>query len=224
MWGPYGTKKCGCLFKLKGEQMTTSENWQSFVHNGMHNHKIAIYNHGHAWTARLMEEQLQQTEQFRKIHVPPLNILRFLREQDVGCAVRVWTSQMLHFRVETTNRTESEHSVLKLWLSMCHSDLDTVFLNIDSLFQGRIAEIKCTLEFLNLKRSMTLKRKMLTFFWRKLEICYDIPEEHDRDMDSEMRDLTLLIPEISTGPISKVWEVRRLIKDVISPVLREDPC
>ncbi|KAI5667990.1 hypothetical protein M9H77_17843 [Catharanthus roseus] len=37
--------------------------------------------------ARLTEEQLQQTEQFRKRHVPPRNILRFFRKQDVGCAV-----------------------------------------------------------------------------------------------------------------------------------------
>ncbi|KAI5682853.1 hypothetical protein M9H77_04081 [Catharanthus roseus] len=29
-----------------------------------------------------------QTEQFRKSHVPPHNILRFFREQNVGCAVR----------------------------------------------------------------------------------------------------------------------------------------
>ncbi|KAI5668184.1 hypothetical protein M9H77_18037 [Catharanthus roseus] len=52
-------KKCGCPFKLKGEQMA----------------------------ARLTEEQLQQTKQFRKSHVPPRNILQFFRDQDVGCAV-----------------------------------------------------------------------------------------------------------------------------------------
>ncbi|KAI5673964.1 hypothetical protein M9H77_14328 [Catharanthus roseus] len=46
--GPYGTKKCGCPFKLKGEQMATSGNWQLFVHNGRHNHKISVYHHGHA--------------------------------------------------------------------------------------------------------------------------------------------------------------------------------
>ncbi|KAI5674050.1 hypothetical protein M9H77_14414 [Catharanthus roseus] len=55
---------------------------------------------------------------------------------------RVWTSQMLHFGVETTNHAKSEHSVLKVWLSTCHDDLDTVFLIIDSLIQGQIAEIK----------------------------------------------------------------------------------
>ncbi|KAI5658714.1 hypothetical protein M9H77_27507 [Catharanthus roseus] len=52
-----------------------------------HNHKIAVYSHGHAQAARLTEEQLQQIEQFRKSHVPLRNILRFFREQDVGCAV-----------------------------------------------------------------------------------------------------------------------------------------
>ncbi|KAI5649388.1 hypothetical protein M9H77_35393 [Catharanthus roseus] len=63
--------------------MATSENWQLFVRNGRHNHKITIYSHGHAQSARLTEEeQLQQTEQFRKSHVPPRNILRFFREQD----------------------------------------------------------------------------------------------------------------------------------------------
>ncbi|KAI5672572.1 hypothetical protein M9H77_12936 [Catharanthus roseus] len=80
--GLYGTKKCGCPFKLKEEQMETSENSQLFVHNGRHNHKIAIYSHGHAQSARLTEEQLQQTEQLRKNHVPPRNILQFFREQD----------------------------------------------------------------------------------------------------------------------------------------------
>ncbi|KAI5649859.1 hypothetical protein M9H77_35864 [Catharanthus roseus] len=29
--GPYGTKKCGCPFKLKGEQMAMCENWKSHV-------------------------------------------------------------------------------------------------------------------------------------------------------------------------------------------------
>ncbi|KAI5680598.1 hypothetical protein M9H77_01825 [Catharanthus roseus] len=67
--------------------MVTNESWQLFVQNGRHNHKVAVYNHGHAQAARLSEEQLHQTEQFRKSHVPPRNILRFFREQDVGCAV-----------------------------------------------------------------------------------------------------------------------------------------
>ncbi|KAI5656938.1 hypothetical protein M9H77_25731 [Catharanthus roseus] len=39
------------------------------------------------------------------------------------------------------------------------------------------------------------------------KIGSDIPEEHHRDMESEMRDLTSLLQEISTGLISNVREV-----------------
>ncbi|KAI5673121.1 hypothetical protein M9H77_13485 [Catharanthus roseus] len=187
-----------------------------------------------------MEEQLQQTEQFRKSHVPPHNILWFFREQDVGYAVRVWTSEVLHFGVETTNCAESEHSVLKLRLSTCHGDLDTVYLNIDSVIESQIAEIKSSLEISKLKEKkshrlhcscelfaryqhvLPLHPEDVCIFWRKLEIGVDVPSIHERDMDSEMRDLTCLLEEISTDTISKVREVRRLMKDVISPVLPDD--
>ncbi|KAI5649441.1 hypothetical protein M9H77_35446 [Catharanthus roseus] len=57
-WGPYRTKKCGCPFKLKGEQMAMCENWKS--------------------------------------HVSSRNILRFFREQNVGCAVRYVASTLMH--------------------------------------------------------------------------------------------------------------------------------
>ncbi|KAI5668488.1 hypothetical protein M9H77_18341 [Catharanthus roseus] len=39
---------------------------------------------------------------------------------------KVWISQVLHFGVETTNHAESAHLMLKLCLSTCHGDLDTV--------------------------------------------------------------------------------------------------
>ncbi|KAI5677265.1 hypothetical protein M9H77_08215 [Catharanthus roseus] len=140
----------------------------------------------------------------------------------------VWTSEVLHFSVETMNRVESEHSVLKLWLSTCHGDLDTVFLNIDSLIEGQIAEIKTSLEISKLKEkyihALPLQAEDIYIVWRKLEIGVDIPNIHERDMDSEMRDLTSMLEEISTSPISKVREVRRLIKGVISSVLPDDPC
>ncbi|KAI5656780.1 hypothetical protein M9H77_25573 [Catharanthus roseus] len=42
-------------------------------------------------------------------------------------------------------------------------------------------------------------------------------------MDSEMRSLTDLLHQISTRPISKVREMRRLVKGVLNPVLHEDP-
>ncbi|KAI5683436.1 hypothetical protein M9H77_04664 [Catharanthus roseus] len=42
-------------------------------------------------------------------------------------------------------------------------------------------------------------------------------------MDSEMRSLTDLLHQISTGLISKVREMHRLAKGVLNPVLPKDP-
>ncbi|KAI5661508.1 hypothetical protein M9H77_20831 [Catharanthus roseus] len=42
-------------------------------------------------------------------------------------------------------------------------------------------------------------------------------------MDSEMRSLTDLLHQISTGPISKVREMPRLAKGVLNPVVPKDP-
>ncbi|KAI5676475.1 hypothetical protein M9H77_07425 [Catharanthus roseus] len=67
--------------------MAMCENWQLFVHDGRHNHAIRVYSHGHAHVAKLTKEQLIQIEQFRKSHVLPRNILRFFREQNVGCDI-----------------------------------------------------------------------------------------------------------------------------------------
>ncbi|KAI5672028.1 hypothetical protein M9H77_12392 [Catharanthus roseus] len=68
--------------------MVMCENWQVFVHNGKHNHAIGLCTHGHAQAAKLTEEQLIKTEQFKKSHVPLRNILQFFREQNLGCALR----------------------------------------------------------------------------------------------------------------------------------------
>ncbi|KAI5682472.1 hypothetical protein M9H77_03700 [Catharanthus roseus] len=307
--------------------MATSESWELFVHNGRHNHKLAVYNHGAVATdsssGRVMcclaiyydfsknktlavQLEIYDVCSAQKIYNVVAKIKRnrmqgrnmvdevlclsaergyivFYRNREesnynmplleaVGmtligknftvAATFMFNEQATTYRwvlqqikhlyftsamVETTNRVESEHSVLKVWLSTCHSDLDTVFLNIDSLIQGQIAEIKYTLEISKLKEKygaksntilknlsnkvshLALKKIMdelkkaramveepgsnclhylrkshdVDIFGRRLEIVYDIPEQHERDMDSEMRDLTSLIHEISMVPISK---------------------
>ncbi|KAI5674170.1 hypothetical protein M9H77_14534 [Catharanthus roseus] len=40
---PYVTLPCERGGSLKGKQMATSENWQLFVQNRRHNHKLAVY-------------------------------------------------------------------------------------------------------------------------------------------------------------------------------------
>ncbi|KAI5680831.1 hypothetical protein M9H77_02058 [Catharanthus roseus] len=132
----------------------------------------------------------------------------------------------MHFGVETTNRAESEHSVLKLWLSTCHGDLDTSFgikKIIDELKKARqlVEEpdsnclhylrkshgLPCACELINrCQHLLPIQEGEVVMFWKKLEISSDIPEEHHRDMESEMRNLTSL----------------QLIKCVIHPVLPDD--
>ncbi|KAI5668118.1 hypothetical protein M9H77_17971 [Catharanthus roseus] len=111
----------------------------------------------------------------------------------------------MHFGVETTNRAESEHSVPKLWLSTCHGDLDTVFLDIDSLIEGQIADIKASLEFSRTKEKYNAKSNHIFYilhdidvFWQTLEISGPHPSARQQDMDSEMRSLTDLLHQIST--------------------------
>ncbi|KAI5671022.1 hypothetical protein M9H77_11386 [Catharanthus roseus] len=85
--------------------------------------------------------------------------------------------------------------------------------------------LPCACELVNrCQYLIPIQEEDVHIFWRKLEIGYGIPEEHDRDMKSEMRDLTSLLQEISTGPISNVREVRQIIEGVIYPVLHDDPC
>ncbi|KAI5663811.1 hypothetical protein M9H77_23134 [Catharanthus roseus] len=134
----------------------------------------------------------------------------------------VWTSEVLHFAVEITNRAECELSVLKIWLSTYHGDLDIVFLNVDFVIKSQIAEIKNSLESSKLKEKFNLKD--VSVFWRTLEIGVNVPSAHARDMESEMRDLTSMSDKISTGSISKVRECCCLMKGILCPVLHEDPC
>ncbi|KAI5661967.1 hypothetical protein M9H77_21290 [Catharanthus roseus] len=153
--------------------MAMCENWQVCVHDGRHNHAIGVHTHGHTQAAKLTKDQLIQIDQFRKSHVPTRNSLRFFREQNVGCAIsaqkiynvvaKIKKNRMQKYNmpllevVGMAPTAESEHSVLKLWLSTCHGDLDTVFLNIDSLIEGQIADIKTLLEFSKTKEKNNAK-------------------------------------------------------------------
>ncbi|KAI5648842.1 hypothetical protein M9H77_34847 [Catharanthus roseus] len=331
--GPYGTKKCGCPFKLKGEQIATNESWQLLVHNRRHNHKVAIYNHDHAQTARLTEEQLHQTEQFRKkiydicsaqkIYNVVTKIKRNRMQGRNTVEEVLCLSAEKDYKIFHRNREErvsdivvahptsiamirtrhiNQNMLAKLTEMVKDEEVAQRFVNgswkklineIDEVVYQRKLEVLKTrwksrpdffallkygtksnailknlsnkVSHLALKKIMDKLKKAremveepgnnclhylrkshslpcacelihrcqylipireedVDIFWRRLEIGFNIPEQHDRDMDSEMRDLTSLIQEISVGPISKVRKVRRLIKGVISPVLPEDPC
>ncbi|KAI5666465.1 hypothetical protein M9H77_16318 [Catharanthus roseus] len=107
--------------------------------------------------------------------------------------VRYWTKSHMFFGVETTNPVESEHLVLKFWLSTCHVDLDTMFLTIDSLIEGQIADIKASFEFSRTKEKLNAMSNHIFFilsdieaFWKTLEIGGRHPSARRQNMDSEV--------------------------------------
>ncbi|KAI5668556.1 hypothetical protein M9H77_18409 [Catharanthus roseus] len=160
--------------------------------------------------------------------------LVILTDRESGL-MSVWTSQVLHFGVETTNPAENEYFVLKVWLSTCYGDLDTVFFNIDSLIQGQIAEIKYTFEISKLKEKYVAKSNAIlkNLSNKVIKKACEMVEEPESNCLHYLRKLhglpcacelvhrcQYLIPIWEED----VREVRRLIKSVISIILPEDPC
>ncbi|KAI5662450.1 hypothetical protein M9H77_21773 [Catharanthus roseus] len=121
---------------------------------------------------------------------------------------RVWTSEVLHFGVETMNRAESEHLVLKLWLSTFHGDLDTVLLNIDSLIECQIVEIKSLLKISKLKEKYGMKSNPIL---KNIKIGVDIPTVHERDMDCECYKSS--VPDDPCAPLTIPLPKRQSQKD-----------
>ncbi|KAI5654102.1 hypothetical protein M9H77_31289 [Catharanthus roseus] len=129
--------------------------------------------------------------------------------------VRVWISKVLHFGVETTNQVESEYSVLKLWLSTCHGDLDTVFLNINSDIKGNnISHLALKKIWVELKKAPKIIDDPKNKPGHYLKTSHGLPcscklitrtrnwgaypVSQEKDMDAEMRDLAFLLDQIST--------------------------
>ncbi|KAI5680886.1 hypothetical protein M9H77_02113 [Catharanthus roseus] len=154
---------------------------------------------------------------------------------------QVWTCEVLHFGVETTNRAESQHSVLKIWLSTCHGDLDTVFLNVDSVIESQIAEIKSSLENSKLKekfkaRSNPILKNLsdrishwaLKKIWDEIKRARELSDDAQNKCGHYIRKshgLPCACELLSrTGPITKVRECRRLMKGILCSVLPQDPC
>ncbi|KAI5669409.1 hypothetical protein M9H77_19262 [Catharanthus roseus] len=159
----------------------------------------------------------------------------------MACTVRYNMPLLETIGMTSTSKNFTE----QLWLSTCHGDLYTVFVNIDSFIEGQIADIKSSLDYSRLKEKFNAKsnsilkniskkishlalKKIWTIqrlFWRTLKIdsYHPCSQEKDMDMNFEMRDLANLLDQISIEPIFKVKKMRRLAKEVLSLVLPEDP-
>ena len=50
------SRKCGCLFKVRGYVVMEDNAWKLAILNGVHNHEIVSYLAGHVLAGRLMED------------------------------------------------------------------------------------------------------------------------------------------------------------------------
>ncbi|KAI5666904.1 hypothetical protein M9H77_16757 [Catharanthus roseus] len=237
-----------------------------------------VYTHGHAQTVKLTEEQLIQTEKFRKSHVPPRNILRFFREQNVSCVVsaqkiynlfakikknrmqgrnmveevlclstkrgytifyrnredsnvlsdivvahptsiemmRRWSYVLI---MDTTYTTNNHLALKKIWSEI----LRATGIYDDPHYLRTSHVIPCACELITqFDHVVPIQLSNIEAFWKTLEIGGRHPSARQQDSDSEMRSLTDLLHQISTGSISKVREMRHPLKGLMSPVLPKD--
>ncbi|KAI5661284.1 hypothetical protein M9H77_20607 [Catharanthus roseus] len=151
---------------------------------------------------RKLINELDEVEYQRKLEV--LKARWRTRPDFLNYLFSTWLNPFAHKFCRTTNRAEIEHSVLKLWLSTCHGDLDTVFFNIDSLIQAQIAEIKYSLEISRLKEKYGAKSNLIV-----KNLCNKISHLGLKKIMDELKKARQMVEEP---------------RSVIHPVLPDDPC
>ncbi|KAI5663215.1 hypothetical protein M9H77_22538 [Catharanthus roseus] len=237
--------------------MAMCENWQLFVHDGRHNHAIGVCSHRHTQAVKLTEKQLIQIEQFRKSHVPPRNILRFFREQNVGCSV---SSQKIYNIVAKIkkNRMQGQNTVEEVLCLSTIQDYTVFYRNHEdsNMLSDIVVAHPTSIEMLRtwpyvLIMDTTYKtnnafmrnEQATTYRWvlqqikhlyfsntmsteNQEDVCETMPKaslEFSRTKEKHNAKSNHIFYIISTGPISKVREMRRLAKGVLNLVLPEDP-
>ncbi|KAI3834623.1 hypothetical protein MKW92_034629, partial [Papaver armeniacum] len=84
-----GTKKCGCPFLLSA-LCGDDGKWRVRVKCGSHNHDLPKTLTGHAYVARLKEEEIKKVDSFTVAGARPRNILTSLKQdnKDNYCTIR----------------------------------------------------------------------------------------------------------------------------------------
>ncbi|XP_008243695.1 PREDICTED: uncharacterized protein LOC103341929 [Prunus mume] len=88
-----GTKKCGCLFLLKGVNIGDGDDWKLEVVCEVHNHPISKYLQGHSFVGRLSIEENALLVDMSKSLVKPIDILVTIKDRD---AMNVSTMKTIH--------------------------------------------------------------------------------------------------------------------------------
>lgn len=77
-----GTRKCECLFCLKGKKLSTDDYWMLEVVCGMHNHSAGDHLEGHSFVGRISEDEYSLLKRMTKSNVQPKDSLVTMKQRD----------------------------------------------------------------------------------------------------------------------------------------------
>jgi hypothetical protein len=77
-----GSRKCGCLFKVRGYVVREDSSWKLAILNGVHNHEMVPYVAGNLLAGRLMEDDKKIVHDLTNSSVKPKNIEKFEEEKE----------------------------------------------------------------------------------------------------------------------------------------------
>jgi len=75
------SRKCGCLFKVRGYVVKEKNTWKLAIFNGVHNHERLSYLSGHLLAERIMEDDKAIVHDLTNSSVKPKNILTNLKKR-----------------------------------------------------------------------------------------------------------------------------------------------
>lgn len=124
------SKKCRCLFELKGKKLPTDDDWILLVVCGVHNHSAAVHLEGHSYTGRLFQEVKSLLVDMSKSRVKLRDILATLKQRDPLNATTMKTIYNARRRHRTAEKGERSQMQLLLGqlakhgYSECHRQID----------------------------------------------------------------------------------------------------
>ncbi|AES88530.2 hypothetical protein MTR_4g057300 [Medicago truncatula] len=112
-----GSRKCGCLFKLRGYVVKEENTWKLAIFNCVHNHEMLPYLVGNLLTGRLMENDKEIVRDLTKSSVKSKNILTNLkgkRKEFMENIKQVYNERHKFKKAKRGNLTEMQFLISKL--------------------------------------------------------------------------------------------------------------
>jgi len=112
-----GSRKCGCLFKVRGYVVREDSTWKSAILNGVHNHEMVPYVAGHLLAERLMEDDKKIVHDLTDSSVKPKNILPNLkkkRKESITNIKQIYNERHKFKKTKRGDLTEMQFLISKL--------------------------------------------------------------------------------------------------------------